>query len=347
MMTLSFIPCLLPRRLGCALAGLALAMSLLHVCVAPVQAGPQEAKLAYQSGYTAYRQGRPDVARQYFLQAIQHDPQFADAHYNLGMLAYRQQQWQESYQSFDRARMLNPGDQNAIYFTGLSLEKLKAFPQAIEMLSQMTPSHNMYPEARGKINRMRDVLAMHPEWVKQPALASQPTSPYGASTSINSLKPVANNTAAIARTTSTPQQTAMLATNIATSKASPPGTISTFVKNIPGPSGVVIGTDGNMYVASFSKNTISRVEASGRVVPVVTGMGVNGPVGMVCDPRNGHLYVANYNANNILKISPQGKVSVLATGLKHPYMLSLDSVNGYLFVSESDANTVSRIQVSP
>ncbi|MFM7469375.1 MAG: tetratricopeptide repeat protein [Vampirovibrionales bacterium] len=314
------------------------------VSVNPVHAGPQEAKMAYQSGYTAYRQGRPDVARQYFLQAIQRDPQFADAHYNLGMLSYRQQQWQEAYQFFDRARSLNPSDQNAVYFTGLSLEKLKAFPQAIEILSQVTPSHNMYPEARGKISRMRDVIAMHPEWVKSATGTS-----YATQTAVNGLKPIANNTAVIARTTSTPQQTALLATNTTpmSNKAPSSNGITTFVKNIPGPSGVVIGTDGNMYVASFSKNTISRVEASGRVVPLVTGMGVNGPVGMVCDPRNGYLYVANYNANNILKISPQGKVAVLASGLKHPYMLSLDSVNGYLFVSESDANTVSRIQVMP
>lgn len=295
-------------------------------------AGPQEARALYEQGYAAYRQGREDAARQLFEQATQQDPNFGDAYYNLGMISYRKSQWNEAMAYFQRARQANPADESALYFMGLSQEKMKLFPQSIQTLSQVSPQYPYYNEAQNKISRMRNILLTRPELSKGgtgvPATnVAQNTTNFGSSSGRLGLG---------ATPTGQPTQPTLPSVKLP---------VETVVKNIPGPSGLVVSPDGSMYVASFSKNSISKVDAAGRMTPFVTGMGLDGPVGLVLDPRNGNLYVANFNRNNVLRVSPQGRVSVVATGLKRPYMLSIDTMSNTLFVTESESSTVSRIHL--
>jgi hypothetical protein len=321
------------RLIGCFSA---LVLLMAAVSSLSALAGPQEARALYEQGYAAYRQGREDAARQLFEQATQQDPNFGDAYYNLGMISYRKNQWNESMAYFQRARQSNPSDESALYFMGLAQEKMKLFPQSIQTLSQVSPQFPYYAEAQNKISRMRNILLTRPELSKGgagvPATnVAQNTTPYANT----------NGRLGFGATTPPSQPTQPAQPTLPSVKLP----VETVVKNIPGPSGLVVAPDGSMYVASFSKNSISKVDAAGRMTPFVTGMGLDGPVGLVLDPRNGNLYVANFNRNNVLKVSPQGRVSVVATGLKRPYMLSIDTMSNTLFVTESESSTVSRIHL--
>ena len=79
---------------------------------------------------------------------------------------------------------------------------------------------------------------------------------------------------------------------------------------------------GNLYVASFSSNSITKVTPAG-VKGDFVKTNLSGPIDIASDSR-GNIYAANYNANNVVKITPSGSVTIFMNNIQKPYCLHID-----------------------
>lgn len=111
-------------------------------------------------------------------------------------------------------------------------------------------------------------------------------------------------------------------------------------KNILGinsPSGIAQDSLGNVYVASYSDNSIFKVMPNNVHQLYSKSPLINGPIGIAFDSQN-NMYIANYNQNNVLKIDKYGKVSVFIEYSNRPYYLFIS--NDVLYVGEQGSNIV-------
>lgn len=113
--------------------------------------------------------------------------------------------------------------------------------------------------------------------------------------------------------------------------------------NLNSPAGVVVDSDGNMFVASYSDNAILKIDAAKNRTNFVKGYLLEGPIGLAIDAYD-NIYVANYDANNILKITKGGNVSVFMEKVANPYFLYIK--DDVLFVSEQGNNAVLKYNLS-
>ena len=116
-----------------------------------------------------------------------------------------------------------------------------------------------------------------------------------------------------------------------------------LIDNFNSPAGVVVDSDGNMYVASYSDNSIVKVDTSGNRVNFVKDYLLEGPIGLAIDAYD-NIYVANYDANNVLKITKGGSVTVFMEKVAHPYFLYIK--NDVLYVSEQGNNAILKYNLS-
>ncbi|MBI4658526.1 MAG: immunoglobulin domain-containing protein [Verrucomicrobia bacterium] len=162
-------------------------------------------------------------------------------------------------------------------------------------------------------------------------------------------------------------------------KLTPDGVVSTLAGSVQGfsdgtgsearfflPGGVVVDSQGNVYVGDNANHTIRRITPVG-VVGTLAGLeGVSGPVdgtgsatrfnspwGLAVD-TTGNLYVADLLNHTIRMITPRGEVSTVAgwageigsadgTGnaarFNRPYGVAVDSI-GNLYVADTGNNTI-------
>lgn len=114
-------------------------------------------------------------------------------------------------------------------------------------------------------------------------------------------------------------------------------------ENIISPTGITSDRNGNIYVATFTDNTILRITPDNKRIVFVKTPKLNGPISLAIDSL-GNIYVANYNANNVLKVSPEGTVSVLLENVSKPYGLHVN--NNMLFISSQGSNAVIRHKIT-
>lgn len=108
------------------------------------------------------------------------------------------------------------------------------------------------------------------------------------------------------------------------------------------PAGMVVDSEGNMYVACYSDNAIVKIDKNNNRTNFVKDYLLDGPIGLAIDTYD-NIYVANFDANNILKITKSGNVSVFMTNVSKPYFLYIK--NDVLFVSEQGNDVVLSYQL--
>ncbi len=112
--------------------------------------------------------------------------------------------------------------------------------------------------------------------------------------------------------------------------------IGASLANFAAPSGVVVDSLGNIYVASFSDNCIYKITPQGKKSTITKAGFLKGPIGLALD-KNENIYVANYSLNTIAKITKQGEITVFAT-IERPYCITFDELNNRLYVTEQNTN---------
>ena len=111
---------------------------------------------------------------------------------------------------------------------------------------------------------------------------------------------------------------------------------------IESPTGVVMDSEGNLFVASFSENVIYKITPDGKRMINIKDSRLSGPIGIVMDSQD-NLYVANYNKDNILKISSGGQIDILLSNVQKPYILFVR--DNMLYISSQGASAVIRYKL--
>lgn len=124
--------------------------------------------------------------------------------------------------------------------------------------------------------------------------------------------------------------------------ANPMNNSNGVYSDIHSPTGVVTDSEGNLYVASFSDNTIYKIGADQKKVVYVKNTAINGPIGLERDLA-GNLYIANYNKNNVIKVDKSGNVTEIISNIPSPYCMHI--TGNLLFVSAQGNNTVIRYKL--
>ena len=103
------------------------------------------------------------------------------------------------------------------------------------------------------------------------------------------------------------------------------------------PAGMVVDSEGNMYVASYSDNAIIKVDSNKNKTNFIKDYLLDGPVGLAIDNYD-NIYVANYDGSNILKVTKAGNVSVFMDKVANPYFLYIK--DDVLYISEQGNDVV-------
>jgi Tfp pilus assembly protein PilF len=302
------------------LGAVAFSLTLSPVFLPEVSAANAEAEALYAQGMQAYEQKALIKAADLFKRAAEKDDQFVNAWYNLGAVNYRLDRYNEAQQAFQKALWRSPSDMEIRYHLGMSLVKLNRGGEALQQFEKIPTSASKYGEAQSQIAALK----------KQGVVVVQNNRPAG------------NTTTGTTTTATKPASNAGTASGITAMGISSTGV---FAKGFVGPTGLTVGPSGELYVANYTKNSIVKIDASGKAETLAQGGAINGPIGLVRDPRNGNLYVANYISGDVVTVAPNGQISTLKKGYGKPYYLYFDPLSNRLFVSEQQGNQVSVIKL--
>ena len=113
-------------------------------------------------------------------------------------------------------------------------------------------------------------------------------------------------------------------------------------ENVLSPTGITSDLSGNLYVATFSDNSIIKITPDNKRIVFYKSDKIKGPISLASDSL-GNIYVSNYSANNVLKISPQGTATVLVDKLDKPYGLHVQG--DMLFITCQGSNSIFRQKI--
>ena len=103
------------------------------------------------------------------------------------------------------------------------------------------------------------------------------------------------------------------------------------------PAGMVVDSEGNIFVASYSDNSIVKIDKNKNRTNFIKDNLLDGPIGLAIDTYD-NIYVANFESNNILKVTKGGSVSIFMDNVSKPYFLYIK--NDVLYISEQGNDVV-------
>lgn len=256
-------------------------------------------------------------------------PTEAKLHYNKGVDQYRLGRYDEAIKSFQTATEIAPDYVDAYYNWGSILEFLKQDDAALMVFRQII------------LRKPDDYEALY-----KAANLSAKVGQYEQAKSYLSLIPpssIINSKAQqLAASMNTDMQTIKHEEREKARQSERISQSNGVYENLGSPTGMTTDKEGNVYVAAFSDNAITKITPDGERRLFVKDSRLNGPIGLECDSA-GNIYVANYNADNVLKISSTGAVSVLIGNVQKPYCLHIDG--NLLFISAQGSNSVIRYKL--
>ena len=121
-------------------------------------------------------------------------------------------------------------------------------------------------------------------------------------------------------------------------KVSPSGIVTNFVPLMVSASAILFRADGKMLVACYSPSAINLVDTNGSFVPLYTGNGLNGPIGLRYT-SNGRLIIGNFNDAKIFSVDTATGVFTLIKDL--PGQLGfLEIVNDEIYSTAFNLNKI-------
>ena len=110
------------------------------------------------------------------------------------------------------------------------------------------------------------------------------------------------------------------------------------------PSGIVVDSTGNWYIADTSNNRIRMVTPAG-VISTIAGTGdpaqLSAPRAIAIDSAN-NLYIADTGNNAVRKLAPGGTLTALDTQLNNPVSVAVDS-QGSVYIADSGNNRIVQV----
>ena len=209
----------------------------------------------------------------------------AKLEYNQGIDFYKNGEYDKAMAAFRRSINLSPDYIDAYYNLGTILEYLNQYDYALEMFKQIILRKPEDFEAVYKAGQMAVRTGDYSSAVQYLNLVPMQSKYYNSAKDL--LKQIGAN-----------------ASRLNSQKTSENINRDTnLFERLASPTGVVTDVYGNIYVAHFSNNEITKIDINNTRTTYVKDSKINGPIGMTID-LEGNLYVANYNANNVIKIKP-------------------------------------------
>ena len=250
-------------------------------------------------------------------------PVDAKLDYNQGIDFYKLGMYERAIESFRSAVRTYPDYIDAYYNLGTVLEYLKQYAEAINVYKQVYVRNPNDYEVIYKLAFLSSKLEDYTKAAEYVKLIPPSSSYYKQGMELveaNKLK-----------VDLPPQKPVNIQSKIAQ--------YSGVYENIQSPTGITTDSNGNLYVALFTDNSILKITPENKRQVYIKSSLIQGPISLVSDSA-GNIYVSNYNANNILKITPQGQTSVFVAKVDKPYGLHIDG--NMLFITCQGSNTILR-----
>lgn len=110
-----------------------------------------------------------------------------------------------------------------------------------------------------------------------------------------------------------------------------------LIDKFDSPAGMAVDSEGNIFVACYSDNSIVKVGKNKTRTNFVKDSLLDGPVGLAIDKYD-NIYVANFDSDNILKITKGGNISIFMDKVSKPYFLYIK--DDVLYISEQGNDVV-------
>lgn len=252
-------------------------------------------------------------------------PMDAKLDYNQGIDFYKLGMYERAIESFRSAIRTYPDYLDAYYNLGTVLEYLRNYSEAQSVFKQMYMRNPNDYEVIYKLAELSFKLEDYDGAAKYIKLIPQSNEYYQKAQAL---------TGDINKQTVTPQK-----------PVNPPSAIAEHTgiyENILSPTGITTDKLGNIYVATFSDNSIIKITPDNKRTVFLKSDKISGPISLASDFA-GNIYVANYNSNNVLKITPEGAVIVLVQKLDKPYGLHVQG--DMLFITCQGSNSIFRQKI--
>lgn len=253
-------------------------------------------------------------------------PMDAKLDYNQGIDFYKLGMYERAMESFRSAIRTYPDYIDAYYNLGTVLEYLKNYSEATTVFKQIYARN---PNDYEVIYKLANLAAKLEDYT-------------GAANYLSMIPPASG----YYKQGQELAESIKISTTLPVQQSNPPSKIATqtgIYENVLSPTGITTDKNGNVYVATFSDNSIIKITPDNKRIVFLKSKQISGPISLASDDV-GNIYVSNYSANNVLKITPQGTATVLVDKLDKPYGLH---VNGnMLFITCQGSNSVYRQKIN-